>query len=442
MSVKRLANLVAIFIAFVIATPQSAAALGGRNPSTTHGRFAFGYYSISDTAPSHDVSVTHFYYRLIGEEIPGFDNITYNLDGRMRSSSADYRDDIPSNRLLVANVEIKDLLGGHLDIALGRSFIKEFVSQNVDGVNARFRFSKDIGIGAFGGARPDPYDDIFNTDFSTFGGYLFQSTDLMDLSVGYALDMFNGEKDRERANGFFTFMPSTQWFHVNASIDLDNDSDIHEGEVSAEGWEITNILLDGSFRPDKTFVISFTYNNFRAINREASFEHVVGEEVLSEERYSIARAGAEFRPYGGYALYGGMDMRIRDVDEKSATQFYVGARATKFIFGSRLDVKYSDMEWFTSQVTAIRGDFGFSMKQLDFDITATYMTNTQDGLENEMVQWVYDFSANWWYSKEIYVVGTFTYSTEEFLDIDTVYTTRYDDNFSTTSIYFQAGYRF
>ena len=59
-----------------------------------------------------------------------------------------------------------------------------------------------------------------------------------------------------------------------------------------------------------------------------------------------------------------------------------------------------------------------------------------------MVQWVYDFSANWWYSKEIYVVGTFTYSTEEFLDIDTVYTTRYDDNFSTTSIYFQAGYRF
>ena len=201
----------------------------------------------------------------------------------------------------------------------------------------------------------------------------------MDLSVGYALDMFNGEKDRERANGFFTFMPSTQWFHVNASIDLDNDSDIHEGEVSAEGWEITNILLDGSFRPDKTFVISFTYNNFRAINREASFEHVVGEEVLSEERYSIARAGAEFRPYGGYALYGGMDMRIRDVDEKSATQFYVGARATKFILGSRLDIKYSDMEWFTSQVTAIRGDFGFSMKQLDFDITATYMTNTQDG---------------------------------------------------------------
>ncbi len=406
------------------------------------GRFALGHYMVDDSSSAGDVNVTHLYYRYMAKKLGPNDNISLNIDGRARASSSDYNNEIPENRLLQANVQIKKMFGG-LDLTIGRSFIEEFVSQNVDGFDLKYWFNKKNGVGVFGGARPDPFEDNINTDFLTWGGYAFVHSDLFGASGGYALDTYKGEVDRERANGVFYFMPATQRFQFQSSIDLDNDVDTYEHEEGeSEGWEITNLLLHGNWRPNKMFLFSFTYNLFRAINREKSFEPLVGEDSFVEENYSIARISAEVRPIKNYGLYIGGDSRERKIDSKSASQYYLGIRNYNFIYNTRWNLRYSDLGWFTANVKSLYGSVGWSYDKIDIEAAVTRLTNSQDGLENEMQQWVYDLYATWWFSRYIYGTVSFSYSQEEYLDVSSIYTTRYADNFSTTTLYGQIGYRF
>jgi hypothetical protein len=429
-------------LAFPLSSPIAAAATAPREPSLYHGRFAAGFYSVDDDADAGDVTAFHLYYRVIGEQLIGYENISFNVDGRLRGSDADYNDEAPTNRLLMANVTLKDLFKGHVDIIVGRTFIKEFVSQNVDGADVRFKINRSNGVGFFGGLRPNPYDDSFDFDFQTAGAYLFAGSNDMSLSGGYSVDLWKGDKDRERANAALTLLPSTQWFHFNASMDLDNDFDVHEGEGGPEGWEMTNLLLDGNFRPSDLLVFSFSFNSFRAINREASFEHVVGDHVLSEENYYIGRFSAEIRPIKKLAVYGGADVRHRDEDGQDAFQFYGGIRAVNLIQDLRLDLRYSNLDWFTATVSVFKGSVGYRIAEIDFDAAVTYMLNSQEENDVDLSQMIYDFSVNWWLTKKIYLTGSFSYSAEEYIDLDVAYASRYDNAYSTTAIYFQAGYRF
>ncbi len=413
-----------------------------------HGRIAYGGLWVNDSSDqgNRDLAISHVYYRLVGERLFGRDDIEFNLDGRYRAAHGrDWNHKMPSNRLLMANVKIKKIFD-RVDLTLGRSFMEEFVTQGVDGVDAKIWLTKFTALGLFGGLRPDPFDDRVNPDFTTYGAYASTKTDYVGGSVGYAIDNFKGQKDRERANAALYLMPATQWWHLMASVDADHDFDAsHDSEHGAwNKWFASNTLVHLTARPVDWLSISGTYNDFMAINRELSIEEAIGEENYSEERYAVSRLRLEVRPIKVIGVYGGFDNRWREHDGKNANQYYVGVRDYNFFFNTTWDFRYANMEWFTSDVQIFTGSVGVSLDRADANITVTKLTNQQQesGSPNELSQWIYEASGTFWLSKHLYGTVQFSYSQEEFLDVDSIYSSRYDTNFTTTTLYGQVGYRF
>ncbi|MBI5814765.1 MAG: hypothetical protein HZB29_04060 [Nitrospinae bacterium] len=407
-----------------------------------HGRMAISSINISDTLDTQSFSATTLYYRYIQEGLLGEDKLSFNLDGAARFSNNDYNDGIPGGRVIMANLKYRKL-ADFADITIGRSFVEEFVSEMVDGVNAKIWLNNKNGFGLFGGARPDPYHDSFNTDYNAYGGYIFTRTDEFGASGGYAYDTYKGNKDRERANAFIYFMPAMEGFHFQASVDMDNVDEEADGssKIVTKGWDMTNALAQLNWRVSKAFVLSATYNEFRAINREAS--HTEWKVELLEDKYRVARLRGETGIWKTLSLYAGTDYRYREADGKSAPQSYVGLRDTNFIFDTRWDIRYSDLDYFTSKVQAVYASIGVTLfEKFNADAAVTWMKNTQDGQMGGLDQMVYELNMDYAFTRNIYAVLSWQYSSEKYLDINSIYSTRYADNFNTTTMYGQVGYRF
>jgi hypothetical protein len=413
-----------------------------------HGRFAVGHLLVDDTTDlgRRDYNITHLYYRLVSERVGGNENVKINLDGRYRyAHDLDWNHKIPDNRLLQANVEFENLFD-YVDLKLGRSFIEEFVSQGVDGVDAKVWLSKYNGVGLFGGMRPDPFNDDFNPDFTTYGAYAFSKTDVVGASAGYAIDNYKGRLDRERANVNLFFMPASQWWHVQASVDLDNDFDSTKENPHGGygGWYASNAMVHANIRPNDWFQASLTYNEFMAIVREVSIEEMVGEGTFTEDKYSITRLKVELRPLKNIGVYAGNDARWREYDGATASQYYVGVRDYDFIGHTRWDLRYANLEWFTADVRVYTGSFGISRDRVDADVTVTYLNNRQRtfNLGGDLNQWIYEATGSFWFTKHVYATLNVSYAKEEFLDVPSIYESRYDTAFTSTTVYGQVGYRF
>lgn len=405
-----------------------------------HGRFAIGFINIDDDSPSGDFSASTFYYRYIQSELMGYDNLSLNLDGSARYSNSDYNSGIPAGRLHMANLKLKKV-AGLFDVTVGRSFIEEFVSESVDGVDLKTWFNSKTGFGIFGGARPDPYTDKVNPDFTAFGGYAFTKTEEMGASAGYALDTYKGKTDRERLNGVVYLMPSMENLHFQASLDMDNfNEETTSSNSSKKGWDVTNLLVHANWRPVKKVSLSGTFTEFRAINREAS--HLEQRVEMLEEKYSVTRVRAEGAVWNTVYIYGGMDQRNRQADSKNASQMYAGIRDANFYGDTYWDLRYSDLGYFTSTVKAVTATLGASGAGLNVSGSATFMKNTQDKQMGDMEQMVYELNLDYWFSKTVYATLMLQYSSEKYLDINSIYTTRYANNFNTTTMYGQLGYRF
>lgn len=399
-----------------------------------HGRVAVGSMSVDDSSPAGDFNSTRVYYRLIAEDVAGWEDVNVNIDGRARSSSPDYNDDIPSNRLLLLNLEVKKILN-RINLTLGRSFIDEMVGRQVDGADIELRLYRRSGVGLFGGGRPDPFDDSVNFDYMTYGAYAFALSDRVGVTGGWALDTFKGEKDGERAHGNLYFIPSDQ-FHVWGSADADNIDD-----SSGKGWEVTNLTVHANWRPSPAFGMSFTFNDFRAVNRIAAM--LEKDYEYSGDRYTTARVKTDYRFWRRLAVYGGFDQRSREIDSASASRYYVGLRNTDSFFHTRWDLRYSDLSYFGSSVTAMYGSLGVTiLDRLSADFSVTLLKNSQDDMPNDMEQTVFEVDIDWSVTKNIYAAVSWSYSEEKYLDIDSVYSSQLDDNFTTTTLYAQAGYRF
>ncbi|MBI4666647.1 MAG: hypothetical protein HY751_09590 [Nitrospinae bacterium] len=436
MSFRYLARTALIIAVLGLALSEPASA-----QRDDHGRFAIGHINIDDTASAGDFSATTLFYRYIADNFMGWENLSFNLDGNTRFSNQDYNHDIPGGRVSMANVKLKKLMG-HVDLTLGRSFVEEFVSESVDGVDVKYWLDNKTGAGVFGGLRPDPYKDSVNADYNTVGGYLFTRTDELGLSAGYAYDTYKGKKDRERINGVFYIMPSIENLHFQMSADVDNiDEEADEEHPAKQGWEVTNLLAHFNWRPVRRLVLSATYNEFRAINREAS--HLEQRIEMLEDKYTVARVRAEGSLGKSFYIYGGVDQRFREADSANATQLYAGLRDSDFVLGTRWDLRYSDLDYFTSKVKAVYGMLGVTVgESFNVEGSATWLKNTQEGQMGDLEQWVYDVTLDYWITKNIYANLMWQYSSEKYLDINSIYATRFADNFTTTTLYGQVGYRF
>ena len=407
----------------------------------SHGRFALGHMDINDSAGSAgDFSISTLYYRYIASGLMDNDNLSFNLDGNVRFSNRDYNSGIPDGRVSMANFKLKKVFG-IFDVTVGRSFVEEFVSESVDGVDLKMWLNSKTGFGLFGGTRTDPYTDKFNADFNALGGYAFTKTEEIGASAGYAYDTYKGKKDRERLNAVLYLMPSMEDLHVQASLDMDNfNEEADEHHAARKGWDVSNMLIHANWRPAKRMSLSATYTEFRAINREAS--HLEQRIEMLEEKYTVNRFRAEGAVWSSLYLYGGMDQRNRQADSKNALQTYFGIRDANFFGDTYWDIRYSDLGYFTATVKAITATLGGSVMGLNMSGAVTSMTSKQDDQMGDMEQWIYELNMDYWFTKNAYAVLTWQYSAEKYLDINSIYSTRYADNFTTTTLYGQVGYRF
>lgn len=419
----------------------TASAAPARAEMDASGRLAVGYLDINESGGSAgNFSASTLYYRYIAHGLMDNDNLSFNLDGVSRYSNKDYNSGIPGARLSMANLKLRKMFG-YFDVTVGRSFVEEFVSESVDGVDLKVWLNNKTGFGLFGGARPDPYTDKFNSDFNAFGGYAFTKTEEIGASAGYAYDAYKGKKDRERLNAVLYLMPSMEDLHLQTSLDMDNfneEADAHHAE--RKGWDVSNLLVHANWRPMKKMSLSATFTEFRAINREAS--HLEQRIEMLEEKYSVTRFRAEGAVWSSLYLYGGMDQRNRQADSKNASQMYAGIRDANFFGDTYWDIRYADLGYFTSTVKAITATLGGSVMGFNISGAATSMTSKQDGQMGDMEQWIYEVNMDYWFTKNAYATLTWQYSAEKYLDIKSIYTTRYADNFTTTTLYGQLGYRF
>jgi hypothetical protein len=245
------------------------------------------YSTDSSTSQYRDILTTRF--RLDTTKIDDSDFSTH-IDGRLRESlgAHDYFTKSQHLRFDVLNVAYES---NPYYIAAGRLWPKELPLEHVDGVNFLYR-KTNLGFGFFGGAKADPYTDAFDTRYTTTGAYVLYNRDNM-LTSSFALvnDMFQGSEDRSYAYGQVSFIPIKEiFFFGTATADYHHDT---------KKIDLTNAIVELSYRPDFTKNISIGYNQFRAVKFSKSMHFVVDNSI--QRSYHISGSYRFLESYNLYA---------------------------------------------------------------------------------------------------------------------------------------------
>ena len=352
----------------------------------------------------------------------------FKLDARARKkvSDNDVHNGIPEYKFYEAWLGYK-FAEQKIDLIAGRQNVQEMYNTNVDGINAKYRFRDDLGIGIFGGLAPDKYDYSFNTKFKTAGIYSFLDRDRYKLRFGYERLYYDGKTDREYISfKLFSDFNKKIWFNLLSSasinqltnkIDIDNLS--------------TNMLY--KYSRDLRFNVFFNY--YRAIRYFESSKKFFtlnnGGDSYYLDTNSQSRIGfrVNYRLQKKLTIYASMAYQQREIDNESATRFTGGIRKYD-LYGFNLSGRYTRINNFTSKSNEFNVEVSrLLLQKMDVSV---YASHEQEELEIE----------------NGFTAGLLTYGASVYWSINkhyfaSMFLERYDeDDYDNTSIFTQAGYRF
>jgi len=401
----------------------------GADAAEISGRVSASIYNHDDDVAERDYTFTRLRLKFHAADFIG-DNTFLNFSGSARSSGAnDFNSATPDDRIYYANLEFRRAFN-FADVIVGRQYLAELAGARVDGGHLRLWLGEKFGAGLFGGMAPDPYQDTFNGDYTTYGAYLFYDAPATGLSLGYVANLYKGAED-------VSYVSASAHTSLSRALTLFGRLRADHNADSGE-YQVTNLLLSATYRPGPRGRISFTFNQYRAVRLYESMDY-----NLDHELQSTFRISGSYRLGRNLKVYGQMDARTRESDGESASLLLAGVRHQNIFNWLFYDLSYRSIHYFTSDSSQIRAALGAENgDNFTAELSAIYMKNEQDGIVNTLEQWIYAGSVDWYVTRAFYVAGKIEMSNETYLDVDAVYLLKESDTFSALTYFLYAGYRF
>ena len=252
--------------------------------------YAEDYYS-NDSSSSYDFNFLTTRFRLDAAKLNEAGTLSFHFDGRERNNlgSKDYSSKYHRNeRIDTLNLEYTGV--EHFYLTAGRLLPREFFIERVDGLNIVFQ-RMNFGMGLFGGAKPDPYTQEFNPNFTTLGGYIFYRNANSFANLAFTHNGYKGRTDRQYLYGQSSYSPSgALTFYGSITADLNQ---------LTNKLDLTNTLVEVSYRPDFRKSVTFGYNQFKAFRFYKSMDF----DIVDSSQHSYYLRG-DYRFLEKYTLYG------------------------------------------------------------------------------------------------------------------------------------------
>ncbi|MBI4950134.1 MAG: hypothetical protein HY955_08330 [Deltaproteobacteria bacterium] len=275
--------------------PLFVVLLGGQALSAeTKGSLSIEDYYLNDTS---DDGYQHLLTTRLKLDMTKLDKSgawALHFDGRERLNLGTYDSSSEDARIDVLNF---DYSGKSVYVAFGRVWPKELFTERVDGVNAVYQWDK-YGLGSFLGLRPDPYSEMFTTDFASGGAYAYYKSDSLSTNAAFTHTMYKGATDRQYFYSQTTYVKEKITLLGLLTADIDQRS---------TGISLTNGLLDLSFKPAPNKGVSVGYNQFKSVQLYASTDEEV--DPGSERSYYLA---FNYRFKDKYNLFARVERQNRD----------------------------------------------------------------------------------------------------------------------------------
>lgn len=255
-----------------------------------HGLISMENYYSKDSNSSHDFDFLTTRARLDITKLNQAGDLSLHFDGRERNNLGpnDYSHNIRNERIDTLNLEYTGI--ERFYISAGRLWPKESPTERVDGVNLVYQKAA-LGIGVFGGFKPDPYTEDFNTDFTSAGGYLFYQKENLMATLSLTQNNYKGGIDRQYVYAQSSYSPISE-IRLYGSVTADKNQITND-------IDLTNVIAEVSLRPDFRKGITFGYNQFQPYQLYSSMTFTMIKSL--QQSYYVS---GDYRFMDRYTLYG------------------------------------------------------------------------------------------------------------------------------------------
>ncbi len=424
-------KLFLLLAAWFLATPFPA------NGITANGRLGASFYSYSDDVSIRDYTVSRYRLKLDVKDIYG-DRVFISFKGSARNAiKADINNGIPRYRVTRAKVIYRKAYS-MFDLILGRDYIGEMAGARVDGLHIKTYLQKNAGIGVFGGFQPNPHDDSFNSDYTTYGAYGFLREPGYGGSLGYARSNLKSRKNNKIGNreDFSYFFGSGYYLparELSIYTSARTDRDIENGS-----YKFTNFLVSVNFRLSRIARMGISFNQYRAIKLLESMDYSLNYELQNSYRFTHV-----FNVTKTFRISGKIESRKRSSDNASASLYDIGIRQSEIFKWLFVEITYRYINYFTSNVVHYHAATGVEMSDdMTFEVAGTYSQDDRSNNFSSLRQWIYSASIDWYVTRTFYVSGRYEASSEKYLDVESVYLKKATDGYKSSSFYLQGNYKF
>ena len=378
----RIASIVSYIIVFlIIIILPSEMVLGAEY----HGLVSMEDFYSNDSASSYDFHLVTTRVRLDAQKLNRAGNIAFHFEGRERENlgSEDYSSSIRNERIDTLNLEYTGR--GKFYMAAGRLWPKELYAERVDGINIVRQLS-DSGVGFFAGTKPDSYTQGYNADFTAAGGYYFYHKQNLSANFAFTHNGYKGKTDRQYFYGQTSYFPSTK-ISLFGTMTADIDQ-------TTKGIDLTNAIVELSYRPDYRKGISIGYNHFRAIRLYQSMDFDI--DTGRQQSYYVQ---GDYRLSDKYSLYGRYNLQTLNYNSfeqklSSSTTYQIGLRNDNLLSQHiSMDLNATKADSYGSRYDTYEIQFSrYFNDVLQLTLHSSYMQSTNDIVDYTDSSITYDLS--------------------------------------------------
>ncbi len=353
---------------FVIVTLLQSGSVSG---AEYHGLVSMDDYYSSDSASTYDFHLLTTRVRLDADKLNKAGNIAFHFEGRLKSNlgSEDYSSSTSNERIDTMNIEYNR--NGKTDYLVGRLWPKELYAERVDGINI-VRHGSDSGIGFFAGMKPDSYTQGFNSNYTAAGAYYYRHKKNISANFAFIHNGYKGKTDRQYLYGQTSYFPSAK-ISLFGTMTADIDQTTRDINLS-------NAIVELSYRPDYRKGITVGYNYFRAIRFYQSMDFVI--DTNQQQSYYIQ---GDYRLTDKYSLYGRFNLQTLNYNSfeqqlMNSTTYQIGLRNDNLL-NSRIsmDLNATKADSYGSRYNTYEIQFSrYFNDVLQLNLHSAYLQSTSD----------------------------------------------------------------
>lgn len=336
-----------------------------------HGLVSMDDFYSNESGSSYDFHLLTTRIRLDASKLNKAENLAFHFEGRERNNlgSKDYNSSISNARIDTMNIEYNR--NGKTDYLVGRLWPKELYAERVDGINI-VRHGSDSGLGLFAGMKPDPYTQGFNSNYTAAGVYYYRHKKNNSANFAFIHNGYKGKTDRQYLYGQTSYFPSAK-ISLFGTMTADIDQ-------TTKGIDLTNAIVELSYRPDYRKGISIGYNQFRAIRLYQSMDFDI--DTGRQQSYYVQ---GDYRLSDKYSLYGRFNLQTLTYNSfeqtlSSSTTYQIGLRNDNLL-NSRIsmDLNATKADSYGSRYDTYEIQFSrYFNDVLQLNLHSAYLQSTSD----------------------------------------------------------------